>query len=634
MTSPPLKDNDNLVISSSANQQIAAVEAPMLQSKEIAPIATVTPRPPAVDTAIAISNTRSNYHIEQRVNTNLTQNDGIPPQEFQYVSTIPSKTELPSPLSPPPTKPAKPLTTQSNTLIDFDDLITSSVPNNVPILDKHIILPNVLSTNNLTASERTFLEYYKESSSDLEQPINTIQESKTNLEENVPNYNPPDNRIQKSPIFNNATKNNNPEVYQNYTILGKLNSDPTNIYLNLDIPFSSVITGTPNSGVDLMLQNILEGSLIQNSSLGELKNPLSALIFRFESTSNTQPSHRAFLGTSQQSIETIKEKCQMHKVIVLLSPSNYRKMSIHYKNIENCEVRPLFFSETELSINSVKAWLTIKGDAQIYDQCVELVDDILYDLGDYFDYNTFCNLLLRRTSSSLLLKEFFTSRLKRLDSFITEKLTQSIKQKGFWKMDLDKVTPLEALFQPGVTVIADLSDNVLNKEMVSILFDIILKIYIRSNNPEHANDGKLVVLDEAHKFFTSDSQLAETLQRIQSHLYQHNARLVIATHDPTLLPPPILHNSDLHILHHFSSPAWSKFLMEHIALENIYNLFQQAMQLKCGQQAFLFSPYVAAVQSDIDINPDQPSSVITGVITMRESVTLNKSVVTGHRTSQ
>ncbi|CAG8687970.1 4849_t:CDS:2, partial [Ambispora leptoticha] len=534
------KSETQKVTRESVKSQPAAIEACVLQSKVTVPL----PRSPAVPTT---GTTISNHHVEQRVDTNLIYNNGISPlsQEFQNTSTIPSKTELP----PPPTKYSKP-TAQSNTLIDFDDL-TSSFSKNVPISDKHI-LPNILPKNNLTASEKTFLEYCRESaesSFSFDKQIDKSQESKTNLEPNFSIHNLSDKHYQ--------------------------------IYLNFDIPFSSVITGAPNSGVDLMLQNILEGGLIQNPCLGGLNNPLSALIFRFDSTSDTQPSYRALLGTSQQS-----------KVIVLLSPSNYRKMSSHYKNIENCEVRPLFFSENELCINSIKAWLTIKGDAQIYDQCVELIDDILYDLGDYFDYSTFRNLLLRRTTSSSLLlkvKEFFTSRLNRLDSLIIEKLMQSIKQKGFWNVDSDDVMPLEALFQPGVAVIADLSDDVLNKEMISILFDIILKIYIRSNNPECVNGGKLVVLDEAHKFFTSDSQLAETLQRLQSHLYQHNARLVITTHDPTLLPPPILYNSDFHVLHYFLSPAWSNFLTEHVAFEyyNTSQLLQRVMQLKRGQQAFL-----------------------------------------------
>ncbi|PKC10682.1 hypothetical protein RhiirA5_355191 [Rhizophagus irregularis] len=133
--------------------------------------------------------------------------------------------------------------------------------------------------------------------------------------------------------------------------------------------------------------------------------------------------------------------------------------------------------------------------------------------------------------------------------------------------------------------------------MASELFNIILGIYTRCNLKSSVVEiesyvRKLVVLDEAHKFLVANTSLATTIHHLQSYPQYHKVSLIITTYEPTSIPIPILLQSNILLLHHFSSPLWSQFLLQHIPFSevNFEKLLSKVMRLKVGRMV-VFCPH-------------------------------------------
>ncbi|GES98703.1 hypothetical protein GLOIN_2v1657842 [Rhizophagus clarus] len=399
----------------------------------------------------------------------------------------------------------------------------------------------------------------------------------------------------QSHLFCHSLLETKRSLFNSYTSLGTFESMPNEIiYLDGKYPFSMIITGLPNSGVSQTKNTILEGFLIKNTRLGKLNSPLSALIFRYDNSVMTLPCESAFVATPAKHSRMFDQDTRAEKVIILVTLSNYQSMLKLYANIGNCEVIPLLFSENDLTSNDIKSWINIEGeDAQIHEQVKELINDTLYFCTNgQFNYTEFCIQLYNGCINNPRMKTFLKTRLGKLDSFIVEKLKDNLNlQKSF----TDKFVSLKELFQPGVAVIVDLSDPLLGAKIASELFNIILGIYIRCNLSTVETEPyvhKLVVLDEAHKFLVADTSLAITIHHLQSYPQYHKVSLIITTYEPTLIPIPIISQSNILLLHHFSSPLWSQFLLQHIPFPevNFEKLLSKVMKLKVGKM-IVFCPH-------------------------------------------
>ncbi|CAB4405635.1 unnamed protein product [Rhizophagus irregularis] len=387
-------------------------------------------------------------------------------------------------------------------------------------------------------------------------------------------------------------------LFNSYTSLGTLESLPNEIiYLNGKYPFSMIITGLPNSGVNQTKNTILEGFLIKNTRLGKLNSPFSALIFRYDNSVMTLPCESALIATSAKHSKMFDQDTRAEKVIILVTLSNYQNMLRLYANIGNCEVIPLLFSENDLCINDIKSWINVEGgDAQIHEQVKALINETLcFYTNSQFNYNEFCIQLYNGCINNPEVKTFLKTRLGKLDSFIVEKLKDNINLQI--KSFIDKFVSLKELFQPGAAVIVDLSDPLLGVKMASELFNIILGIYTRCNLKSSVVEiesyvRKLVVLDEAHKFLVANTSLATTIHHLQSYPQYHKVSLIITTYEPTSIPIPILLQSNILLLHHFSSPLWSQFLLQHIPFSevNFEKLLSKVMRLKVGRMV-VFCPH-------------------------------------------
>ncbi|KAK6968900.1 p-loop containing nucleoside triphosphate hydrolase protein [Favolaschia claudopus] len=257
----------------------------------------------------------------------------------------------------------------------------------------------------------------------------------------------------------------------------------------------------------------------------------------------------AFLSMSAPHIESVTPP----RITVLCSPSNITRRRQAYAALPEVRVEPLCLSEKDLTANRM---LAIMG-------CDNL--DALFK-------TKLDSERLDNTQRAMI-----KLRMNLLDGFIDSSAPQ-----------------LEAYFAAGGLVLIDLTDPFLDGVTAALFFDIVLGSFTQWR----ADCGKLVVLDEAHKYLTNDNaaRLTQSLSniiRLQRHL---GIRVVVATQEPTVVPETILDLSSIIICHRFSSPAWCTYLARHVACSKdgadsglAATWFERVMSLRTGH-ALLFCP--------------------------------------------
>ncbi|KAJ7782245.1 hypothetical protein DFH07DRAFT_728407 [Mycena maculata] len=342
------------------------------------------------------------------------------------------------------------------------------------------------------------------------------------------------------------------------------------VYVNTNAPSSAVICGVQGSGKSHTVSCLLECALIADTRVGRLPEPLSALVFHFDAQDTNRPCEAAFVSVSKDA----SRRAALPQVTVLCSPSNVNRRRRTYASLENVHVEPLCLSEKDLTADRM---LSLMG-------CDNLETMPLY---------MHTALLIIRTMG---VDAFSYLEFKRQIGL--EKLDP--KQKAMIKLRLDLldafVRPgardIESYFTTGGLVLVDLTDPFLDGLTAGVLFDIVLGAFTQWQTA----CGKLVVLDEAHKYLTnSDSarltQSVSSTIRLQRHLA---TRVIIATQEPTVIPPTILDLASVIICHRFSSPAWCAHLAHHVSAGSsesaaLESWFQQVMLLPTGD-ALVFSP--------------------------------------------
>jgi hypothetical protein len=100
--------------------------------------------------------------------------------------------------------------------------------------------------------------------------------------------------------------------------------------------------------------------------------------------------------------------------------------------------------------------------------------------------------------------------------------------------------------------------------MACSLFNIALHLFLEGGR----DVGRIIALDEAHKYMKDTSAESRTLTenllaviRLQRHLA---ARVVISTQEPTV-SPKLLDLCSVTIVHRFTSPDWLRTLQGHLA---------------------------------------------------------------------
>ncbi|KAF7314608.1 p-loop containing nucleoside triphosphate hydrolase protein [Mycena kentingensis (nom. inval.)] len=370
-------------------------------------------------------------------------------------------------------------------------------------------------------------------------------------------------------IAYSALVTHHPKEFPSRGLLGSIVSASADVgdvvYSNIHAPSSTVVCGVQGSGKSHTVSCMLESALIQDPRIGELPNPLSALLFHLDTQDNGRPCEAAHI--SSQGCHDI-DPTTLPKVIVFCSPSNATQRKKAYAGMPHVWVEPLYLPEAALTVNVMLAIMGCEqlGAMPLY---MHTVLNIIRAIGvDHFTYREFKRRLDR----------------EQLDG----------KQKAMIKLRLDlldglvrpKSVPLDSHFIPGGLVIVDLTDPFVDASTAAVLFDAVLASFTRWNT----NCGKVVVLDEAHKYLkSSDSErLKESICniiRLQRHL---GMRVIIATQEPTVVPATILDLASVIICHRFSSPAWCAHLAKHVS-DPKADWYDEVMLLATGD-AIVFSP--------------------------------------------
>ncbi|KAH0587287.1 hypothetical protein H2248_006090 [Termitomyces sp. 'cryptogamus'] len=255
--------------------------------------------------------------------------------------------------------------------------------------------------------------------------------------------------------------------------------DDPRIYLNTNAPFSALVCGVQGSGKSHTVSVILESMMLSNCpSTGLLNKALSGLVLHFgEGGPSSLPSEAAWLAMSSCLDVNPPE------VRVFVSQSSLNTMKTVYAPLgEHVTVEPLMFSESELDAQAFLSMMAI-GSSDSAPLYIQVILTILRELGESYTYKAFMRELENQK------KKFNPNQLSGLDqrmSLLTSFLAKDKKGYGLTRT---------SRFAAGRLTIIDLSDPFIDPASACGLFEIIVRLFVRSD----VGTGKVLVVDEAHK---------------------------------------------------------------------------------------------------------------------------------------
>ncbi|KAI9766483.1 MAG: hypothetical protein M1835_007179 [Candelina submexicana] len=381
-------------------------------------------------------------------------------------------------------------------------------------------------------------------------------------------------------------------------------ADPR-IFLNVKTPFSAFICGSQGSGKSHTLSCMLEDCLLPSTQLGKLPSPLSGIVFHYDN----------FTSISCGQVCEAAYMCSKGiPVRVLVSPSNQWRMRDLYTNLPGLppgckkpDVQPLLLKEEHLTTTRMMNLMAVSGGDGPVPLYVEIIFKLLKEMAiesrgaSGVNYSAF-KTRLGKAGFSRDQNGPLNLRLELLESFMEPIATPSAPRPALKKGQPQHASKIKAsldswAFEPGTLTIVDLSCPFVDRDAACVLFDICLSIFLEKRE----DVGRIVALDEAHKFMTTSAaatQFTDSLLhtiRLQRHLA---TRIVIATQEPTI-SPKLLDLSTMTFVHRFTSPSWLTTLEAHLAgasalsgdgeKRNIKKIFKTIVDLNVGE-ALLFSP--------------------------------------------
>ncbi|KZV91508.1 hypothetical protein EXIGLDRAFT_648219 [Exidia glandulosa HHB12029] len=355
------------------------------------------------------------------------------------------------------------------------------------------------------------------------------------------------------------------------------------VYFNANTPSSGVICGVQGAGKSHTVSCILENALLQDERIGNLPQPLAALVFHFDEQDGDRACEAAYLSMPSQHFD---DGAHVRRVTVLASPSNLNGRRRAYRSLPNVNVQPLYLAESDLTASRMLALMGwSEANIEAMPLYMHTVMQILRDMGnDGFNYSEF-KRQLELQQFDMKQKLMLGHRLRLLDGFLAPGRSS-----------------LSQYFGCGAMVLVDLTDPFMDGLMASVLFDIVLGSFMGWKSAT----GKIVVLDEAHKYLTnSDSarlnKSIASIIRQQRHLA---TRVIIATQEPTVIPATILDLASFVICHRFTSPSWCSHLARHVST-GTDSWFEDVMRLATGE-GLVFSPSSLTMPEDEEEEDAEP----------------------------
>jgi hypothetical protein len=243
-----------------------------------------------------------------------------------------------------------------------------------------------------------------------------------------------------------------------------------------------------------------------------------------------------------------------------------------FTSSEEFDVQPLLFSWASLDAVQLRSLLHVgEKDNQLY------VSVLLNLLRDYQraeqvpTFDSFCSQVLEACSSNVGQSGPLTQRLDLLKQLVSESaVNDDIRE---YQKDL------RDLVSSGTLVVADLTDPMLSPRDADGIFQVLLQQFRQITT----SCGKLVVCDEAHKYFDQRGTygLAKSCVETVRLMRHEGIRIIVSTQSPTTMPPELLELSTTTVLHRFHSKDWWQYLSSKIPLPS--DGFSRVKALNPGQ---------------------------------------------------
>ena len=269
------------------------------------------------------------------------------------------------------------------------------------------------------------------------------------------------------------------------------------------------------------------------------------------------------------------------KMVVLVSPSYYHQRKAFYGSY--CTVRPLLFRWHTLTADLIKRILRIKeGESQLYDS------SILNLLRNFQRHGITFPVFIKQARDCSSLRTQVGSlapRLKLLEKYIAESEENA-------DILADSVDLLSTI-KPGVLVVVDLTDPLVTPEEANGIFQVLTEQY----RAAHIRGGKILALDEAHKFMdgVKSDGLSDAIVNVVRRARHNGMRLVISSQSPRSLAPELLELVTVAVLHRFHSYDWFSYLSQKLPL--CADDWERLMFLQPGHALVFASRYLVPLMN-------------------------------------
>jgi hypothetical protein len=295
--------------------------------------------------------------------------------------------------------------------------------------------------------------------------------------------------VEQAPLLGgNIIAHHANDLVPQFGLLGSLaNQEPSllssQLFLNTNVPLSTFICGVQGSGKSHTTSCILENAVIPSRHLGQLKSPVSTLVFSYGEWSSGGAGFNISEATYLTAPSKVVPGHRVKRITVLTSPSN-PAINRLYQRHPNVRIIPFRLKAKTLDISALRTLMAIdeKSTVPLYMAKVESIlrSIAAKSMDGSLDYIKF-KQALKLESFDPTQTNMLEMRLNLLESFL----------------DLTDKAP-QPDFLPGEITIMDLSDAFVSPNTACILFKLGLEHFLQCAAP-----GKLVVLDEAHKVRSS-----------------------------------------------------------------------------------------------------------------------------------
>ncbi|KAH8091580.1 hypothetical protein JL720_5890 [Aureococcus anophagefferens] len=326
------------------------------------------------------------------------------------------------------------------------------------------------------------------------------------------------------------------------------------VFLNLADPFCVVALGVQGSGKSHTVATIVESCLMPvdepaDRPLVRLAKPMAVLALHFGKSAQDACELAGLFRPA-------RELATPHRVrpVVLVSPSFYKQRVAYYAGAD-VEVHPLLFNWASLGAAHLRAIMRLDDEKsqQLY---VSVALDLLRRYQQQGRSRTLTTSPRRSTASAARARRRARSSSGSSSSNPCSSRRRATRTTASRRSTRSRSSSARAL------IVADLTDPLLSAADANGIFQVLLEQFRACD----VDAGKLVVLDEAHRYLSGDSGSASAVVDAVRVMRHEALRVVVSTQSPLTLPPEILELASVAVLHAFHSSDWYAYLASKLAI--------------------------------------------------------------------